>query len=358
MRVLIAGAGVAGLAAACHLLNQGHDVTVVEKHRGGIDKVCGEGVLPFGMDLFDELGLASHVQRLGYPFPGIEYSFENYRAIGSFPAGSMGYGIERRRLDTLMRQACNKYKHFQLLEGTRIQDLSLASYDAILGADGVRSPIARLYGIRKRESPRKGMRFRIRTDPGERVQVHFFRWGEVYLTPTGPNALSVAILLDQRGNKIPGKDLRSRSLRRFFEAFPHLSSCEPQQLAIRAPIATSSGLWFGHTPHIHLLGDAFRAFDPISGAGMSFALLCAKQAALHLNDPCSYYRALRPAIHSINEFTSLLLFFRGGGWRTRLMLRQLSKTPKAFSTMLSLHNGRARPYQLNGRTLISLLGLR
>ena len=72
---------------------------------------------------------------------------------------------------------------------------------------------------------------------------------------------------------------------------------------------------------------------------MSFALLCGKWAAAHLNDPAAYYRALAPSRRGIGSFTDTLLFFRGGGFKTRLMLRQLARSPKSFAKMLALHDG-------------------
>ncbi|WP_395413615.1 FAD-dependent oxidoreductase [Cellulosimicrobium funkei] len=44
--VLVVGGGPVGLAAALHARRAGHDVLVVDRRAGVIDKACGEGLLP------------------------------------------------------------------------------------------------------------------------------------------------------------------------------------------------------------------------------------------------------------------------------------------------------------------------
>ena len=105
----------------------------------------------------------------------------------------------------------------------------------------------------------------------------------------------------------------------------------------------------------HLLGDALRAFDPISGAGMSFALLCARLAAENIDDPNGYHRAMRPALRSIASITNTVLCLRGGGRRTRLMLRQLALAPESFDRILALHDGHHLFTDLGLRGMLPLL---
>src|SRR5579875_3438977 len=54
MRVLIAGGGVAGAAAACLL---GPDCTVIERERGPHDKICGEFLSAEALAYLRRLGL-------------------------------------------------------------------------------------------------------------------------------------------------------------------------------------------------------------------------------------------------------------------------------------------------------------
>lgn len=337
------GGGLAGLSCALQLLREGQRVCVVEKQRGSIDRVCGEGILPRGSRLLEELGLLNAVHRAGLPFEGITYHHQGRRVSGRFARESKGVGIERGALDTILRQACAKFGHFELKEGLNLSQRDTRGYDRVLAADGIHSGWARALGCEKVFSDRLGVRFRLDVRPDNRVHVHFFRFGEVYLTPTGTDSLSVAFLVDPISMRVAGKFLKCRCQELFRQNFPQYSSTPLKAIASRGPIASRPR---GAEPPVHLLGDALCAFDPISGAGMSFALLCGKLAARHIEDPAAYYRALRPGRASIAGFTNLLLFFRGGGFKTRLMLRQLSGAPATFERLLSLHDAHHEMHQL------------
>ncbi len=354
MRALVVGGGLAGLSCALHLLREGHQVCVAEKQRGSIDRVCGEGILPFGVDLLDELGLLEAVRKAGQPFGGIAYHHDGRRVSGGFAENARGLGIERGVLDRIFRESCSAYPQFDLRQGVRLSPGDRHEYDRVFAADGVRSSWARQRGCAKLYSDRLGLRFRLDVRPGNRVHVHFFRFGEVYLTPTGSNSLSVAFLVDLRSLGVAGKHLKKRCEALFRRHFPQYGEARLKEAATRGPIAACLR---GPDPKIHLLGDALCAFDPISGAGMSFALICGKLAARHWEDAGAYYRALRSARASIAGFTNLLLFFRGGGLKTRLMLRQLSRAPASFERLLSLHDASHRMHQLGLMHALRLLRL-
>jgi len=352
LKVLVVGGGIAGLNCALRLLKVGCQVTVAEKQKGFIDKVCGEGVLPFGMALLDELGLAERVRSNGHSFYGISYFNGSQKVCGKFPEGSHGVGVDRVALDKLLREACSQYKGFNLMEGVHIKEKDTESFDRVLVADGIHSAWARSMGRKMQTGKRLGIRFRIATPPPQEVQVHFFPHCEVYFTPTGPNTLSVAFLIDAPKFNVKGSGWKTW-LREFFaQHFPQLAEAPMRDMSTRAPIVSKP---LGNPPNIHLLGDALQAFDPICGAGMSFALLCGKLAAQHIHDPAAYYKALEPAMKSVGGFTNTILFFRGGGFKTWLMMRQLGKSPNTFNRILSLHDGKHRFTDLGLSGMLSFL---
>ena len=352
MNYLIVGAGIAGLSLALRLLRDGHQVTVAEKQKGPIDKVCGEGLLPFGTTLLDELGLLEAVKKAGGSFDGIRYRYRDRSVEGTFRNGARGIGIDRGTLDRMLRQACHEYDRFELLEGHKIQPQDPIDADRVFAADGVFSLWSAPTGREVCIGNRLGARFRLVAPPPDKVTVRFFPFGEVYLTPTGTGSLSVALLL--RRNRIPvmGADLQPWCASWFAEAFPELAGSTWLDWQTRGSIVAT---YRGPMPKVHLLGDALHTFDPISGAGMSFSLMCAKLAARYAEDPAGYYRAMAPIRRSIADFTNLVLFFSGGGVRTNVMLRQLALAPHAFNRILAIFDGRHRPWHLGLKHAIPLL---
>lgn len=352
MKILIVGGGPAGLAAAHHLLKAGKQVTLAEQARRPLDKVCGEGIMPLGVQLLRDLGLVDRVLEAGRPFRGIAYEHGKRRVVGQFPDGLFGIGIHRGRLNQIMRDACMANPNFQMRMGQRIDPDKATNHHRILAADGIHSRFRGKGDVPIKRSPRLGLRFRLQIKPPDHVTVRFLRGAEIYQTPTGGQECSVAMLVHPKEAGIAGGNLKDWCIAQFNNAYPQYAELPKLDLATRGPIAAR-----GPAKHseIHLLGDALRAFDPITGAGMSWALLCAAQAAKHLDDTAAYYQSLKPAAASIGRLTDLVLLLRGGGRLTGLMMRQLEQSPKSFEAMLALHNGKSLPHQLPLKAALGLL---
>ena len=161
------------------------------------------------------------------------------------------------------------------------------------------------------------------------VQVAFMSFGEIYVTPTGNDTSSVAFLVNP--SKMPAPTAwRSWLTDHFRQRFPGYR--DAREYAVRAPIAG-----YGWPASTNAVGDALCAFDPISGAGMSFALMSAKLVASKWG---SYQKKqLTRAMSSFGSYTQTLLAFSGGGWRSKLLVRQLGKNPSMFDKMLSQYDG-------------------
>ena len=70
--VFVIGGGPAGLAAAIAARQQGLKVVVVDSARGPIDKACGEGLMPDGLDALRQLGVSLDKCETG-SFRGIRF---------------------------------------------------------------------------------------------------------------------------------------------------------------------------------------------------------------------------------------------------------------------------------------------
>src|SRR5438045_3144733 len=70
--VLVIGGGPAGSTIGALLAERGRSVVVLEKSRHPRFHI-GESLLPLNMPLFDELGVADEIRRIGMPKYGAEF---------------------------------------------------------------------------------------------------------------------------------------------------------------------------------------------------------------------------------------------------------------------------------------------
>ena len=94
------GGGPAGLTAAIAARLKGFDVTVVDAARPPIDKSCGEGILPAGVEILRRF--AVHLSTAdGFPFRGIRFLGDGASVEASFQSGS-GLSPRRTRLHQIL----------------------------------------------------------------------------------------------------------------------------------------------------------------------------------------------------------------------------------------------------------------
>src|SRR5690606_7849627 len=177
--VLVVGGGPVGLAAALHARRAGHDVVVVDRRAGVIDKACGEGLLPGALAAVLDLG----VDPPGHPLAGISYRDATRHADHPFAAGP-GRGVRRTALHAALRERALAegvvVEHATLrtlTQDARGVDVTLDPHDDapsdqgdgsrvvradwLLGCDGLHSTVRRLAGL---DAPARGRaRFGLRT---------------------------------------------------------------------------------------------------------------------------------------------------------------------------------------------------
>ena len=356
--LVIAGGGPAGLATAIRARMEGLEVILLEAARPPIDKACGEGLMPDGVELLLELGvdLAGVETR---PFRGIRYLDGELMADGTFP-GNPGFGIRRTVLHRALVEQAEELG-VDLRWGTRVRGLSANAFETdtgpvngrwLVGADGRVSRVRRWAGLDGRPARRRrvGLRRHYEIDPwSDLVEVYWVDGCEAYVTPVGERLVGVALLSDA-GRVVFDDDL---------ERFPALAD----RLA-GAPAASTDR---GAGPleqrcrrvvsgNLALVGDASGYLDAITGEGLalSFHQAFALVEAVSKGDLTEYMRSHRRIGRYPIAITRLLLFVERRPWLRRRVMRSLAEDPTLMSRFLALKMRTPAPRFLGNDGLLSL----
>lgn len=225
--VAIAGAGVAGLAAAIQLAKAGVDVEVFES-RAELTAL-GSGITLQGnaLRVFDALGVWEDMQAAGYPFVGL-----NLRAPGpdatvvarmpDVKSGGPDYpstmGMPRPELARILfahaEKAGARVRFGAKVTGLEqredgvevfIGDESAGVFDLLIGADGVNSVVRELIGIQtKPETNGMGIWRTFVSRPAEVESSELYYGGPVYIagyTPTSEDTM-YAFLVEKAQDRV------------------------------------------------------------------------------------------------------------------------------------------------------------
>jgi flavin-dependent dehydrogenase len=338
--LLVIGGGPVGLATAIRGRIDGLSVRLVDSRKPPIDKACGEGLMPDGLAVLDELGLAPLPS--GRRFHGIRYIDGSTAAVGHF-RDVCGLGVRRTVLhDALTRRA--EDVGVDLSWGVRATGLErsgvstssgLIAADWIVAADGLHSPTRRWLGIDvKRGRARKGVRRHYEIAPWtDLVEVHWSNDCEAYVTPVGTHEVGVAILWGE------GKDRFSSLLRRFPALERRLDGARPtsRDRGVAGFNVVPSRRTLGR---VALVGDAAGYLDAITGEGLSLGLQQTRAvvrsiAAGRLD---TYEREARRLARLPFALIRALLFIERRPDLRRRFIRMLSEDPELFSRLLEVHS--------------------
>ena len=167
--VLIAGAGIAGCAAAIALARDGHHVRVVEKQREWRFLSSGIFVYSNGLESLHDLGVLDAILEAGFAIPGGRNAYFDHRGTPiinvTYPEGQTPgvpgiLGIKRaglhRVLATEMAALGVQVELGTTVEAietgghgadVRLSDGRRATFDLVIGADGIRSAMRPMIGI-------------------------------------------------------------------------------------------------------------------------------------------------------------------------------------------------------------------
>ncbi|MCB1307034.1 MAG: FAD-dependent monooxygenase [Leptospiraceae bacterium] len=382
---IIIGGGPAGLAAGIALARHQLKVLLLEKHGLPRDKPCGEGIMPTGVALLDQLGVTNHLNNAELrPFQGISYfGPDGNMARADFREG-VGLGIRRLELsralyaraceipDLEVRTRCTA----RLMDSDNMQvSVAVANRIAIaplvIVADGLHSPIRRQLQLQERPGSyeRWGARQHFEIPPwSSDVEVYFSDGLEAYVTPSGPCRVGVAFLWHRDRIKIKGGQALIPEL---LAQFPELER-RLQECATSSSMAAIGPLQQRVVRRIRdgvvFLGDAGGYLDAITGEGISLALegaLCLEKTVV----PVLKRHRTRPGevvkVSELRQFErktarSLRRYYRLTGivlklscrpnW-SRRVVRALHDNPVVFQHLLSANMGLVAPWRLSPTAL-------
>jgi flavin-dependent dehydrogenase len=341
--VLVVGGSVAGAALAVHLGRLGIQVVVCDKARFPRRKTCGEGLLPHGAAELRSLGLG---EPPGFPVSGLRYFGPSGDAASQRFDGcglERGWVVHRDRFDRWLLDHARATPNVTVREDTPVAQVVVdeggvvaASVRAriVVGADGLHSILHRFGPFRRIEPNRRrvGMSAVVAGYPaGDMVDVHLGKGGEAYVGPTGSGEVSLALLLE-RGTR--PEDL--------IASIPAL-----RDIRIGQPFIGAGPLGVRVAPVVHgrmlLLGDAAGAVDPISGEGMSLALLSARAAAAPIREAIEtgdfgaldrYAEARRKLMAPASRMAGLILRMTKHPWLADRVVRKLAHDAPLFGRLL------------------------
>lgn len=360
--VLVIGAGPVGLATAIALATRGATVRVLDRRLAPIDKPCGEGIMPHGVEALERLGV-DPVRAGGRPFRGIRYIDGSHRVEGYFP-GTSGVAVRRTVLQAeLLRRARRAGAEVEL--GRVVRDLvaeggewrGVVTDDGerrarwIVGADGLRSRLRQLSGLdRGARGGRFGIRRHYAVEPWtDLVEVYWSDGCEAYVTPVTRREIGVAMLWEG------GKGGFDEHLERFPALRDRLVGAErtsrdlgagPLERRVRA---VADG-------RLALVGDASGYIDAITGEGLSVGFLQAEAlaAALAAGEMRDYARAHRRIGRWPGLLTRGLLAVKRRPALRRRLIAAFAAEPALFGRLLEIHARGRRPGSIEPGALLRM----
>jgi menaquinone-9 beta-reductase len=282
--VFVIGGGPAGLAAAITARQRGFRVVVADAAQPPIDKACGEGFLPDGLEALERLGIHLALTD-AFAFRGVRFlrssSSLSLSAEAQFPAGAQGLAVRRTILhSSMMERAAQLGTDF--LWRTAVTGISAEGVHIgercvrarwIAGADGLNSRVRRWAGLEGGSKPR--LRYAFRRHFGiapwtDHMEVYWGDRCQGYAVAVNREQVCVAL-----ASHDPGLRLED-GLRELPVLNARLRGAETIS-AERGALTgnrTLRRVWRGN---VALIGDAAGTVDAITGEGLGLAF---SQAAL------------------------------------------------------------------------------
>ena len=283
-------------------------------------------------------------QEDGVPFRGIRFLQQNYIVEAGFPDG-WALGVRRTTLHGRFVERAESLgievywnAPFRGLEGNTVF-CGDAHWEArwIVGADGLNSNVRQWTGLNQfvwnRE--RLGLRRHFAVKPwSDCVDVHWADRCQCYVTPIGPEEVSVAFLTGDRQARFDGL------LPLFPEVAARVGRAAPRS-RVRGALTAMRKVRRVYQGHVALVGDAAGTVAAFTGEGIGLA---SRQAlaladALVAGDLRQYARRHAAIMRRPTWMAAGLLLLGEYAGIRELAMTALAKKPSHFSKLLALHVG-------------------
>jgi flavin-dependent dehydrogenase len=304
--VLVIGGGPAGSTIAALLAQKGRHVVIIEKDRFPRFHI-GESLLPLNLPLFQRLGVADEVERIGVYKPGAEVISDGHAQATTFrfddnPYLGVGhsYHVRRADFDKLLLDNSRRLGA-TVLEGTRVTEVELRAEGRsrvmadgpdgapsawlprfLVDASGRDTLLLRRLGFKRvdKHNNTAAVFGHFRSVPRRNgnaegmITMHLFQHGWFWMIPLPDDVMSVGMVGTRSFFRTRSEDLDS-----FFARAVAASPSVAERMVNAEPITplVATGNYSYDSRHYAgngyiLIGDAAAFIDPLFSSGVMMAM--------------------------------------------------------------------------------------